>query len=360
MTDLVGLGRPSPLLPTQRLAQPTLANIRHFLSTSAYSAATVAAYTAAAIRYHSHCPHQGRHSSASHLDDCLCEYICSLFHLYGGRNRQLAVNTVYGVYMLCPEVRDQLRASEHLLRGWQRVVPSISHRPLTWPIVVAIARTMAANGYTDCAVATLVAFDGLLRVGELVAINVADVSFPDDSRRGAASRSSRQSAGSSSHPTHRHPGSVYIRLAVTKTGANQTAEISNPDIIALLRHYVSIRVAAGAAGRLFHFPSSSPADHFRTVLRNMCCALDLESHGFTPHSLRHGGATHAHIHMGLSIEHVLHRGRWKSNSSARTYLQTGAAALLTTQLSEYAQYYVQGLQSHWYTALWADCFGGRA
>ena len=37
---------------------------------------------------------------------------------------------------------------------------------------------MAGNGYVGCAVATLVAFDGLLRVAELVAVMVADVSLP--------------------------------------------------------------------------------------------------------------------------------------------------------------------------------------
>jgi len=76
-------------------------------------------------------------------------------------------------------------------------------------------------------------------------------------------------------------------------------------------------------------------------------------------SLRHGGATHAHMHMGQTIEHVLHRGRWQSNSSARTYLQTGKAALINTQLSEQAQGYVQRLQSQWRSHLWVDCFFTR-
>ena len=353
MSETLSLGRHSHPPSTPRLSQTAVSNIHLFLSASAYAPSTVAAYTAAVVRYRSHCRHHGRHPSPLHFDYCVREYICCLFDRYSSRNRQLAVNTVYGIYMLHPEVRDQLRGSEQLLRGWKRYKPSVSYRPLTWPITIAIARTMAANGYSHCAVATLVAFDGLLRVGELVTVTVADVSFPGDSRRGSSSRTSSQPAASSSLPSQRHASSAYIRLATTKTGANQTAEISDSNIISLLQHYITTRPPHS---RLFPFPTSAPADYFRKVLRSACAALDMTEQGFTPHSLRHGGATHAHMHRGLTIEHVLHRGRWKSNSSARTYLQSGTAALITTQLSDSAQHYVQGLGSHWYAALWADCF----
>ncbi len=305
-------------------------------------------------RFLAYCPHHGRHTSRSHLDECVQDYICHLNVIYTDRNRQLAVNAVYGLYMLHPELRRQLRGSEGLLAAWQRLVPSVSHLPLTWTLTVAIARTMAENGYAECAIAALVAFDGMLRVGELVAIRVSDVSLPFDSRRGGPSLSSSQPTLSfSTHPSVRHSSSVFIRLAVTKTGVNQTAEIRNTDIIALLRHHITTRPVNS---RLFHFPSAAAADHFRSVLRSACRALDLGEFNFTPHSLRHGGATHANMHMGESIEHVLHRGRWRSNSSARVYLQSGAAALIATQLSEQAREYERGLQTHWVEHLWSDCY----
>ena len=353
MTEVPGLGGHSQATSTPRLSQTAVSSVRHFLFTSAYAPKTVAAYTAAVARYRSHCPHFGRHASPLLFDDCVCEYICWLFVHYDGRNRQLAVNAVYGIYMLHPEVREQLRASEQLLRGWKRYRPSVSYRPLTWPIAIAIARTMAGNGYSHCAIATLVAFEGLLRVSELIAVTVADVSFPNDSRRGGSSRASSQSASSSTLPSRRHAPSAVIRLATTKTGSNQTAAIRDPHVISLLRHYVTTRPSRA---RLFPFPTSAPADYFRKVLRSACAALDMAEQGFTPHSLRHGGATHAHMNLGVGIEDVLLRGRWKSNSSARTYLQSGTAALITTELSEGAQRYVRELESHWYSALWTDCF----
>jgi integrase len=360
MGDTRGLGGTARLQHNTVLSRTTQIErdrVRHFLTTSAFASSTVTAYLAAVIRYRSYCPHQGRHSSLSQLDQCVEDYICDLFLFYLGRNRQLAVNTVYGLYMQQPVLRDRLKGSEGLLRGWQRAAPSVQHPPLTWPITVAIARTMAANGYSECAVATLVAFDGLLRVGELVSVRVSDVSLPHDSRRGSASKAARTSfpsSSSSSHPSLRRSSSAFIRLGHTKTGTNQTAEISNPDIISLLQRYISgLRTTSS---HLFDLPSSTPADYYRSVLRSACHALDMSEFNFTPHSLRHGGATHAHMHMGETIEHVLYRGRWQSNSSARTYLQQGAAALITTQLSQLAQGYVQHLQTQWLEHIWSDCF----
>lgn len=353
MSDSRALGSGQHCTVQPSFTQTHFTHIRRFLTASAFAPSTATAYSTAVTRYLSWCHHRCRHRSVAQLDRCVERYICYLYFQHRGRNRQLAVNTVYGLYMQHPALRDRLRGSEGLLRGWQRAAPSVSHPPLTWPLTIAIARTMAGNGYVDCAVATLVAFDGLLRVGELVAIMVADVSLPDDSRRGAASRTVSYSAASSSSPSLRRSSSAYIRLAITKTGSNQTAEISNVEVITLLQRHIDSRPADG---RLFPFPSASPADYYRSILRATCVALGVSSFNFTPHSLRHGGATHAHMHMGQTIEHVLHRGRWQSNSSARTYLQSGAAALIATQLPEQAQRWVTRLQSQWLTHVLCDCF----
>ena len=353
----VGRSRAQPTHTHSRVTPSNIDRVSQFMLTSAFATSTGAVYSAAVTRFLAYCPHQGHHRSPAHLDKCVIRYICRLFILHDSRNRQLAVNTVYGIYMQRPDIRGLLKGSEGHLRGWKGAVPSVSHPPVTWPIAVAIARTMAYNGWPECAVATLVAFDGLLRVGELVAITVRDVSLPHDSRRGAVSRALVYGLTSApSLPSVQHSSSAFIRLAVTKTGSNQTAEISDPDVIALLARHMAGR---SPTTRLFTLPSASPADYFRSVFRAVCQSLGMGGLGFTPHSLRHGGATHAHMHMGQTIEHVLHRGRWQSNSSARTYLQIGKAALINTQLSEQAQNCVQQLQSQWVCHLWVDCFYAR-
>jgi len=48
--------------------------------------------------------------------------------------------------------------------------------------------------------------------------------------------------------------------------------------------------------------------------------------GYTPHSLRHGGATFDYQNT-ISISDIKTRGRWKDTKSAERYIQTGVALL---------------------------------
>jgi integrase len=337
------LGQPRPSVSHERLAL-----IHHTLTVSAFASSTVSLYSSAVSRYLAYCAsttHRGRHTSIPALDACVQEYICTLYHVHCGKNRQLAVNTVYGLYMRLPSIAEQLRGSESLLRGWKRLRPSISYPPITWPLTVLVARTLAASGYRDCAIAVLVSFDGLLRVGELCAVKVADVSVLGDRRRG--------DAGALQPGNRASFGRLCIRLATTKTGSNQTAELYDHHVTQLLSRHIRNRHGEEL---VFAFPATDRANYFRTALHTACSALRIDAIGFTPHSLRHGGATHAHSHMGQSIEQVMHRGRWRSNDSCRTYIQSGTAALLTQQVPADVLRQAQDVMSDWFDCIWVDCF----
>ncbi len=153
----------------------------------------------------------GRRSGVQHLDRCVCAYLASIYYYGGSRRRQLAVNTVYGLYYRCPRLRGQLAESEQLLHRWSRLRPSVSRPPLTWALVTLIAVTMVMNGYGGGALAMLVALDALLRISELSSLRVREVSAPSDLRRGCiralvGKRSVQQVAS----------GHALPRLAVTK------------------------------------------------------------------------------------------------------------------------------------------------
>jgi integrase len=183
---------------------------------------------------------------------------------------------------------------------------------------------------------------------------VADESVPGDRRRGQRSHSAPAASARSSRPSE--TGRLCIRLATTKTGSNQTAELYDHQVQQLLSQLVHGRQGEEL---VFSFPAPDPSAFFRTALHSACSALGLQSIGFTPHSLRHGGATHAHTHMGQTIEQVMHRGRWKSNASCRTYIQSGTAALLTQQVSADVLRRAEDVLSDWFTCMWADCFPPR-
>jgi integrase len=340
-----------------------LASIQHassVLRAASLAPSTGSAYSAAVSQFITYCSslpahrhHDPPHRAAAlELDRCVEGYISLLYVRYHGRNRQLAVNTVYGIYVQTPELRGLLKRSEQLLKGWIRLAPPVSHPPLTWPLAVLLAATMAGNGLLDCAIATLVGFDALLRVSEMLGIRVGDVSTLSDIRRGLPS--------SSSHPFSQQlplPSSsrVCLRLSVTKTGHNQWAELYTDEVGLLLTRWIHGRSAEEYVFGLPVAPSQRP-DYYRRALRATCDALGLSSSNFTPHSLRHGGATHAHLQLNQSIEHVMHRGRWRSNDTCRVYIQAGRAALLTQHLPLKVITLAADVTSQWYSVMDTLCF----
>jgi integrase len=332
-------------------ADDTLEATRSMLRSASLSAGTVQAYRAAVDRWQDYCTNRSPHthhplshdSGPAELDDCVSIYLAYVYQRRGGRGRQLGVCTIFGLYLYYPSIRRRLVESEQMLQGWARLRPSVSHPPLTWPLVTLIAVTMAANQYGHGAIATLVAFDGLLRISEVTALRVGDVSAPSDRRRGGVDvpSSSRSSVGR-----------VLLRLAVTKTGSNQWVELYNADVSHLLLRRIQHRPNDALVFDLHtRHRSSNPASAYRRAFRVVCNAVGLGACHFTPHSLRHGGATHAMQHLGQSIDTVMHRGRWRSESSTRTYLQAGRAQLLQQSIPAAVLANADRVSQDWYSDL---------
>ena len=153
-------------------------------------------------------------------------------------------------------------------------------------------------------IGTLLAFDCFLRVGELCSLKREDVADASDSRLGVDFKG------------------MALRLRKTKTGPNQWVEVESPAVMLLLRDVI----AKTKPGRSL-FPVSTST--YRRLFKSACSDLKLST-SYVPHSLRHGGATRAHL-LGKSMEDILLRGRWASTKSARRYIQSGRAILLSMQ-----------------------------
>ena len=115
---------------------------------------------------------------------------------------------------------------------------------------------------------------------------------------------------------------MALRLAKTKTGSNQWAEVRRSQVQELVRVLLE---STKQGSRLFPFTTSS----FRYHFKNACHGLP----DYVPHSLRHGGATHDFL-VGVGLEEILRRGRWASTASARHYIQAGRALLLTLRVPD--------------------------
>ena len=247
------------------------------------------------------------------VDRALAVYIQSS---YDARSSFVyASHALSGAVHRRPDLRHALPISRQCLRGWSKVRSSQSHPPLTWELTVLMACTMARSGHHGPAVAMLLAFDCFLRVGELTRIRRSDIVLPNDPRMGRA------------HTT------MAVVLRTAKTGRMQSVGIWSADVARILVHWVGAVPSTTAPGdddpRIFAF---SP-DFFRRLMHRTSAALQLPTR-YTPHSLRHGGATDDFLRNG-SIERVQFRGRWKQLESVRRYVQTARAVLAAQEVAQH-------------------------
>nr|MDZ8103122.1 site-specific integrase [Nostoc sp. DedSLP01] len=235
------------------------------------------------------------------LDECLADYFHAVYDEKEGKGKQKARDTLYGIEMYLPRVKGQLLIAGRVVNRWTKLRVAESYPPLTWDLATLVGVHIANSGHFRFGVATVLAFDCLLRVGELTNLRRDDVAFPHDRRMGAEYKI------------------TTLSIRVAKTGRNQSVTVADPQVVALLRHVV----AATKPGALL-FPGGS--SRFRDVFKRACNQLGLSSK-YVPHSLRHGGATRLYL-QGMRLEDIMVRGRWASSKSARTYIQSSRAVLM--------------------------------
>jgi integrase len=267
-------------------------------------------YSKALSLFEAYCDHHGLLvQSDRDVDRHLAHYIQLLYN--SGQSQDLAKNTVYGVQHHSPWLAHQLGASKLALRGWKRAHPSTSHPPLTWELTCLMATWMAIHDQHDAALAMIVGFDCYLRIGELLSLTLKDVAISNDPRLGSAYQG------------------VLLRLAHTKTGPNQAVTVENGDVSRLLTRHIGLRQAAKSSPDSLVFKVSRHS--FYSIFHGACKAFNLDGHNYSPHSLRHGGATRAFL-LNKPFSDIKFRGRWSNSKSVRTYIQSGRALLLLTHV----------------------------
>ena len=276
----------------------------HFLFDENVRPATATRYLSAVDGFSEWTGGEGRADDFDGSDEVVDALLCDYIHwLYGsGAAKYRADNARNGLVMRRPHLKFGLPLSSRALRGWKMKEPRVSYPPINWELAVTIAVQLTRTGKRRHGVAVVLAFDALLRAGELCALTTEDVVDDHDGRIG-----------------FEHKG-VFLRLRHTKTGDNKSVEVLDPSTIALLRDIVAITTPGG---RLFPFTTAS----LRGALKTACVQIGLSS-DYTTHSLRHGGATRYRHVFKWAIEAVMERGRWASTTSARGYIQSGVALLM--------------------------------
>jgi integrase len=268
-------------------------------------------YRRAVARFVHWCRHENRIiDTLPQLDSALLDYFewCYRSRL----SKQLAVNTLSGIIWYRREAKGHLPYAAEAIAGWQTLAPAVQRPPITWPVVCVIAVSMAKRGMLAAAIGTLLGFDCFLRVSELCSLTTADII---DAATSATDRSWRYS--------------IALRLRYTKTGENQSVPIINPGVARLLRQLVRCRQMQGGDTRLVQLNAAQ----YRYRFKQTCKVLGLDL-TFTPHSLRHGGATHYYMQC-MSMETVQTRGRWESLKTCRRYVQTAQALIASTRVPQH-------------------------
>ena len=168
--------------------------------------------------------------------------------------------------------------------------------------MLGFAGTAVMLGYIPEAAGLLLAFDCMLRSGELYTLRVKDISF----MRGKAVLNLGQSkAGKRTG----HSEMVVCESRLAYKWAQRACQARSKNELLISRGPVFFR-------KLFH----ALIDYFQVE------GL------LTVYSLRRGGATWDFL-QHQSMERTLLRGRWSSTSTARIYLQDAVATVSHLQLS---------------------------
>jgi integrase len=272
------------------------------LSANSLAATTTKKYSLAVLNFTKWAATHGiKIYDKDYLDRVASHYAVDKFMENGGVGKQSIADLKSGLIWLDPGLENHLPRLSRAHKGWQRAKPVEPWQPIPREAATAIAARLASKGKYDMAVAVLLSYSALLRVGELLRLRRGDVTLASDAR--VTERKARPAAA--------------LALRKTKTGDNLTANVHHQQVAELLESYMSETKGRDTAP-LFNFKEGSYRNNFKAAARELGLG-DLQLHG-----LRHGCATDL-VDDGMSINDVLKAGRCAVTKSAIHYVQQGRA-----------------------------------
>jgi hypothetical protein len=213
-----------------------------------------------------------------------------------GAGEKLMAAVRFCVPAYSPHGKLSLPRSQRSLRGWRRLTPVATRRPLPWLVVAAIAWHFAmVSG--EMAVAWLLMIDTYMRPSEAVNLEKWQVVPPADEKH-------MKLAAVLLHPDQRGIAS--------KTGQmNESLIIHRPWLSEILMQQV--RLCRGL--RLFDFNLDQMRRHFVQI----AAKVGINQWNPVLYMARHTGASLDRLENRISLEEVRRRGRWAAESSVRRY-----------------------------------------
>ena len=215
--------------------------------------------------------------------------------------------TVASIEMVLPRLKHKLKWSRAILSAWNITHQTRHTVPMTSAPAKFLGCCMASAGHPRLGAGIVVQSFSGMRPSELVGLAHEDVLLPEDRNIASAE---------------------YAVLALgvrhgTKAKRAQTVQISEPEIVALLRW---LKRTSSVGDPLLGYTY----EQYRRVLQRECERRGLSQIGWSPHSPRSGFASDC-IANGLGFPKTMELGRWQSESSCKGYVDiTTAASILVT------------------------------
>ena len=287
-------------IEARRVLRSTLGNLRD----CRIKASTKARYEAAIAFFFASLASEDESlvSRAEDLDGQLCRHVERLWS--EGERRPLAEDLLSGLKHFCPALKGKFPEAWQLVGVWQFNEPPCRATPFEAEDVMALAAVAFDLDELEVGVALLVAFQGLLRTGEVGSMLLGDCVL--------------NAAGTV----------VTIDLGYTKGGTRrherESVGIDDPDVVRLLL----LCLERGKPGdRLVR--GGTPA--LRRVFAKLLVALGMSNGGYQLYSLRRGGAT-SMFRATANLSAVVVRGRWQNQKTARQYIDSGKQDLAKVAL----------------------------
>lgn len=242
------------------------------------------------------------------LDDSLAEYLEHLF--LDDRPIAYAGHTLSALKRFHPRIRWKIPLAKQYFSNWKQIYVTRQAVPMPVEVLMAVAGVAASCKEWGFCTLLLLGYAAFLRTSEMV-----DLSF-------------RRLYWNS------QTGQIIMALPATKTSRvkDESVEVTDSYATTLLNKVSSQK------SRDKLWPGTTRL--FRRQLAMYLDFLGLSSVGFTPYSIRRGGASFA-FSQGYTFDTLLVMGRWQSIKTARIYLDSGRSSLIQLQLPHHAQAHVQ-------------------
>jgi hypothetical protein len=235
---------------------------------------------------------------AANMDEMMVAYFNHLY--FSGHRPSKGERTLAALMMTDPSyaLRGTLRVPRawRALKGWQRLTPVVSRKPLPWPFWTFLAEEMVRSGRTSMGVFTVLCVSAYMRPSELMSVRRCDMIPPC---RGVLAHWSMvlfpEEVGRPSK-TMKFNDSICL----------DDAKLAGMGPIFQIMTHVSSKASLWS----FEYP-----EHTKVF----CQMTKQMGYAATPYQMRHSGPSIDLANRSRSLEEAQNRGRWAVASSMVRY-----------------------------------------